>query len=171
MPFWAEINGNTLVVLPNYYDSPRNAKIRLINGNSEAYIIIRQEVGKTPATDIPKVSPHNLYYDMDGGDRFVIINIPNRWNITNDLDWVKVNVLEGEENEVVRVSVEPNSGDFREGIITVLDNETNEAYIIHIFQTEFIEKLSVTPTTIRFDAEGGTATIKITSNTDWVIEN
>ena len=41
---------------------------------------------------------------------------------------------------------------------------------ITVSQTKFIETITVSPSTITFEAGGGTASFTITSNTSWTIE-
>lgn len=169
LPYWATVENNKITVIPNYYESERSANIMVQNNHSFAYIRLVQAVGNSPATETPKVSPNNLYFDMYGGVRYVNVNITDNWKVTEISEWVTVNIEKGEGYTVMSATVGLNEGDSREGEIKILDIQTGEEYIIKVYQTEFIEELYVTPTEIVFDGTGGTTTLKISSNTLWDI--
>lgn len=170
LPYWVTMEGNKMVVLPNHYETERSGKIRVKNGYSEGFILVKQSKGIDPSKNAQKVTPQIIHFDKDGGDRFVTINIPNSWEITESLEWVNANITSGYSNDIIKFTAQQNKGFYRDGTITILDNETNETHIISVSQAEFIEDLSVEPTSIVFDSEGGTATITIKSNSDWTIE-
>lgn len=162
LPFWVENNGNTLVVLPNYYDSARNAKIKVKNIYSEAYITIKQGVGKTPANiEGENIVPNTHYFDIDGGTQTALVNMEN-WVITELPDWVSVSQMSGTYPTIIEITTTLNDGDMRKGTFKVNDK------IVYIYQSG--DDFSVVPTDIVFDPNGGTATISINTKYNWEIE-
>ena len=169
-PYWIDIDGTTLIAEPNYYPNERSGNIIITDGQNKAILRVLQTVGSLPIEEKVKVSPMTLYYDLNGGDRYVSINIPNSWYVSETIDWVETNIVNGDEAEVIRVSVPQNDGTQRTATFKIIDANTKEEYIITVIQRDYNEILEVQPTSIVFSSDGGTATITITSNTKWTIE-
>ena len=163
IPSWATMNGNKLIVLPNYYEVERSANIMVQNKDSFAYFRLYQEVGESPAQNKP-VSPTDLHFDIEGGTQFINIQIPNSWKLTKDSDWFTTNVTSGAGVSIVSVTCGTNSGNRRVGTITVKDLTTGTDYVITVTQISEADKpsISVTPTSIETDYNGGEYEITIT---------
>ena len=163
LPYWATVEGNTLKVIPNYYESERSANIMVQNSNSFAYIRLKQEVGNSPAPETPKVSPNNLYFDAEGGTQFLSINILNTWLVTESLDWVTTNLRNGDSVGVVGVTAASNGGDSRDGILVIKDVVSGVEYNIHISQlgTESTQSFYISPSLLNVPSDGGNYEISI----------
>lgn len=163
IPSWATMNGNKLIVLPNYYEVERSANMMVQNKDSFAYFRLYQEVGESPAQNKP-VSPTDLHFDIEGGTQFINIQIPNSWKLTKDSDWFTTNVTSGGGVSIVSVTCGTNSGNRRVGTITVKDLSTGTDYVVTVTQISEADKpsISVTPTTIETDYNGGEYEIAIT---------
>ena len=157
LPFWATVYGNTLKVLPNYYEVAREANITIVNSHSSARLRLKQEVGNSPAPETPKVTPNSLYFNKQGGVQLLSINIPNTWKITETLDWLSVNMLNGDQNSIVQITADVNSGNSRSGIITVTDILSREVYNVYVNQLgdTTVQNFSISPTDINATADGG----------------
>lgn len=164
LPYWATVEGNVLKVIPNYYETERSANIMVQNDRSFAYIRLKQEVGVPPSQTTTDVSPKSLYFNLNGGTQFLSINLPNTWRVTESLDWVSLNMNNGDGQSIVSVVVDANSGNTRSGIITVTDIIKNETYDVYITQegVESVKTFSVTPTDIHTGTDGGTYEIVVT---------
>ena len=163
LPYWATVENNKIIVIPNYYETERSANIMVQNQQSFAYIRLVQEVGSSPAPETPKVSPNSLYFSKDGGMQLLSINIPNTWVITKGLEWVRPNVNNGDQNSVIQIVVDGNSGNTRSGFITIEDKVSKEQYNVYISQigATSVPSFSVNPSTINATTSGGVYDITI----------
>lgn len=163
LPYWATIEGNKLTVLPNYYETERGANIMVQNDRTFAYIRLKQSVGSSPAPETPKVSPKSLYYNQVGGNQLLTINIPNTWRVTETLDWINLNMSNGDGVGIVFVVASANGGNTRSGVIVVEDVVTKEKYDVYVSQvgTTSVRSFSINPTSIDAPADGGVYTITV----------
>lgn len=163
LPFWATVYGNTLKVLSNYYEVAREANITIVNSHSSARLRLKQEVGNSPAPETPKVTPNSLYFNKQGGVQLLSINIPNTWKITETLDWLLVNMLNGDQNSIVQITADVNNGNSRSGIITVTDILSREVYNVYVNQLgdTTVQSFSINPTDINATTDGGVYDITI----------
>ena len=163
LPYWATVEGNKLTVIPNYYETERSANIMVQNDHSFAYIRLKQEVGSSPAPETPKVSPNSLYFASEGGSQFLSINIPNTWRVTETLDWISLNMNNGDGIGIVSVTASANGGNTRSGVIVVEDVVTKEKYDVYVSQvgTTSVRSFTINPTSIDVSADGGVYTVTV----------
>ena len=163
LPYWATVEGNKLTVIPNYYETERGANIMVQNDRSFAYIRLKQAVGSSPAPETPKVSPNSLYFASEGGSQFLSINIPNTWRVTETLDWISLNMSNGDGVGIVSVTASANSGNTRSGVIVVEDVVTKEKYDVYVSQvgTTSVRSFTINPTSIDAPADGGVYTVTV----------
>ena len=164
VPSWATMNGNKLTVLPNYYEVERTANMMIQNKDSFAYVRLHQEVGEAPSQEVSKVTPDNLYFKSEGGTQYLNIQIPNAWVMEFVGDWFTTNITNGDGASIVGVTCGTNTGTKRSGYITVRDSVKGKAYNISISQAGEIseQEISVTPTYIETDFNGGVYDITFT---------
>lgn len=163
LPYWATVEGNKLTVIPNYYETERGASIMVQNDHSFAYIRLKQSEGKVETEETANVSPNSLYFGKDGGTQFITINIPNTWRITESLDWVSLNMNNGTGLSIVSVITQANSGNQRQGVITIEDVSTNKTFEVYVSQVgETTERaFTISPSDITAPAEGGTYKVDV----------
>lgn len=116
------------------------------------------------------VSNLSLKIGYEGGTITNTISSNTSWTVINDADWFTISPLSGNGNQTIVITVQPNTVQTdRESVVNLftVDNKTAS---FKVSQRKFIPTLSITPSSITFDSNGGTATIKIKSNTDWEIE-
>lgn len=163
LPYWATVENGVLTVIPNYYETERVANIMVSNSNSFAYITLKQDVGEVPTKEEVNVSPNSLYFNAEGGTQYLSINIPNTWVITEGLDWISLNMNNGDGTSIVGVTATANEGNTRSGIIKVRDVVSDTEYDVYVTQigTTSTRSFTINPTTIEAPAEGGTYTVTI----------
>ena len=168
LPYWLSVSKVSdmeyrLTAIPNYYESARQGTITVSNGANTADFRAFQEVGEAPAQDIPKISPNSLYFGENGGTQYLSINIPNTWVITENLDWITLNMNNGDGNSIVGVMAAANEGNTRSGIIKVRDVVSGIEYDVYVTQVGATSTRSFTinPTTINAPTDGGTYTVTI----------
>lgn len=164
IPSWATMNGNKLIVLPNYYEVERNGNMMVQNKDTFAYVRLYQEIGEAPSKENKTVSPADLFFDVEGGTQYLNIQIPNNWRLTKVGDWFTTNVTKGDSTSIVSVTCGSNSGSKRTGTITVKDLSTGTDYVVTVTQISEADKpsISATPTSIETDYNGGEYEITIT---------
>ena len=168
LPYWLSVSKVSdmeyrLTAIPNYYESARQGTITVSNGANTADFRAFQEVGEAPAQDTPKISPNSLYFGEIGGTQYLSINIPNTWVITENLDWISLNMNNGDGNSIVGVIAAANEGNTRSGIIKVRDVVSGTEYDVYVTQigTTSTRSFTINPTTIDAPTDGGTYTVTI----------
>lgn len=168
LPYWLSVSKVSdmeyrLTAIPNYYESARQGTITVSNGANTADFRAFQEVGEAPAQETPKISPNSLYFGEIGGTQYLSINIPNTWVITENLDWISLNMNNGDGNSIVGVIAAANEGNTRSGIIKVRDVVSGIEYDVYVTQVGATSTRSFTinPTTIDAPTDGGTYTVTI----------
>ena len=166
LPYWLSVSKVSdmeyrLTAIPNYYESARQGTITVSNGANTADFRAFQEAGEAPAQETPKVSPNSLYFNAEGGTQYLSINIPNTWVITEGLDWITLNMNNGDGNSIVGVTAAANDGNTRSGIIKVRDVVSGTEYDVYVTQVgaTSTRTFTINPTTINAPADGGTYTV------------
>lgn len=125
------------------------------------------------------VPPHasadkaNLSFSSDGGNASINVTSNTSWYIKASENWLTIEPTNGVEGtSTIVVTVDENRElSNRVGYLYVREGSTGDILAtITVTQREFVEELSIYPSSIRFDEDGGTKTFTITSNTSWTIE-
>lgn len=168
LPYWLSVSKVSdmeyrLTAIPNYYEGVRQGTITVSNGANTADFRAFQEVGDAPAQETPKVAPNSLYFNAEGGTQYLSINIPNTWVITENLDWVSLNMSNGDGISIVGVIVAANEGNTRSGIIKVRDVVSGTEYDVYVTQigTASTRSFTINPSHIDVPKEGGTYSVTV----------
>ena len=167
-----KMSGNTgtvdVVVLPNRGEYEREHRVN-ININNPSYTTTAETTAYiTQAVDTPylRVSPSAFTLNAGGGRQSISINTnQSPIDVTTTSPWI---TLEQVSVALWNISAGLNTGETRTGTVTVTAGDLSET--VTVTQGGDGAELSVSPSTIVFDVMGGTATITITSNTNWTIE-
>lgn len=169
LPYWLSVSKVSdteyrLTAIPNYYEGVRQGTITVSNGANMADFRVFQEVGKSPATEVVKVSPTSLYFSKEGGLQYVNIQIPNTWRLKKEGLWFTTNINNGDGVSIIGVSCGENTGNTRSGVITVIDTISGEEYNISLSQSgaDSVRTFNVSPTAITTSAQGGQYEITVT---------
>lgn len=168
LPYWLSVSKVSdmeyrLTAIPNYYEDVRQGTITVSNGANTADFRVFQEVGDAPAQETPKVAPNSLYFNAEGGTQYLSISIPNTWVITENLDWVSLNMNNGDGTSIVGVIAAANEGNTRSGIIKVRDVVSGTEYDVYVTQigTASTRTFTITPSHIDVPKEGGTYSVTV----------
>ena len=168
LPYWLSVSKVSdmeyrLTAIPNYYESARQGTITVSNGANTADFRAFQEVGEAPAQETPKVSPNSLYFNAEGGTQYLSINIPNTWVVIENLDWVSLNMNNGDGNSIVGVIAAANEGNTRSGIIKVRDVVSGIEYDVYVTQigATSTRTFTINPNHIDVPKEGGTYSVTV----------
>lgn len=168
LPYWLSVSKVSdmeyrLTAIPNYYEEVRQGIITVSNGVNTADFRAFQEIGEIPTKEEVYVSPNSLYFNIEGGTQYIFINIPNTWVVIENLDWISLNMNNGDGNSIVGVTAAANEGNTRSGIIKVKDAVSDTEYDIYVSQvgTTSTRTFTITPSVIDTSADGGTYTVTI----------
>lgn len=168
-PYWIDfsIDGGsvTLTAEASLQEAARTGDLVIYNGSEQAVVKMEQDGGTPPepATDVPKVSPTNLYFDRDGQPlQYVMVLIGNTWTVERD-GWIETNITGGTEWSVMAVSCQENTGASRTGHIYVTDAADGQKYTVNVMQSgpSAQKHFSVSPERISAPAAGGEFTITV----------
>lgn len=114
--------------------------------------------------------------DIPGGNTTATLNIQAsnncEWVISWTESWIRSispTTGRGNQNATITLTVNPSSTAARTAIVTVKNTSGTITRNITITQAANAEQLTVSPTTMNFEANGGTQEITVTSNTAWSI--
>lgn len=167
-------SGATLtVVVDGNSGQQRNGSIVIWDStDNKTYVIpVVQEANEYAPSTSFDVNPRGIDFTYQGGYGYITITNPdyNRWSTSTSADWFSINQITGNNSTTLAVYCEANTGSARTDTLTIHNIDTNANYTVVVSQAAFGNYLEVNPTTIIFDATGGTATITIISSDDWTI--
>ena len=123
------------------------------------------------------ISPTELIFGAEGGEQTVKITSTygeegaSWWmNAEADYDWCEPLTSSGVNGEEITFIVKPRNQTYNEQATFTFycgDKETS----FYIIQEKQVYSVSVEPTELTFDAQGGEANVTITSSDDWEISN
>lgn len=172
---WTDLKWNgdiatvNVIVAPNHTYGVKEYTLYFKTPIGEVSVDITQD-SFNPYLNLDKSS---FSFDSEGGSRQATIETNITWFSTTSDSWLRLVPTDGASGTtVLRVVADENPTlQNRVGYIYITAKETNEKMAtITVSQTKFIETITVSPSTITFEAGGGTASFTITSNTSWTIE-
>ena len=114
--------------------------------------------------------------DIPGGNTTATLNIQAsnncEWVISWTESWIRSispTTGRGTQNATITLTVNPSSTAARTAIVTVKNTSGTITRNITVTQAANAEQLTASPTTMNFEASGGTQEITVTSNTAWSI--
>ena len=130
----------------------------------------KSEVTNPDANASISVSPTELNFDATGGDKTVTITSTGEWSVayTSD-DWFELSATSGQNGDKITISADPydNTEDERYGYIDFYCG--NSSTSVSITQSAKEHSVTVTPTEIKEEAEGGKYEITVTSTDEWTV--
>ena len=167
---WTGETGTTTVSIPeNTSTSARTITANFLGRNVSGSTVFTQQ----GVPESGRVTYPDHVFDFSGGTANNGVSANTPWTATTNVDWITVSPTSGESGYTaisITGASNPNLTN-RMGYVYIrsLSDNTVLATII-VTQGEFIETLTVNPSTLFFDSTGGILTFEITSNTNWTIE-
>lgn len=131
-------------------------------------ITVNQEgAPESGTTDISTISAPSTGDTVTG-----TVTTNTTWTATTSDAWITVMPSSGNEGNttVIVTTMENTSLTGRTGYVYIKDENNNTLATITVNQDPAPEYINVVPNSLVFDADGGTATFTITSNTNWTIQ-
>lgn len=154
--------GEELVLTASYNASTeaREAVVTIKSILGENKINVRQEA------PIIKVEYTSMLFVAEGGSDFVGVIAEGDYTVTSSASWISCEKGDG----ILTVSVSKNTGEQREGTVTLKLKDVDISKTITVTQEMAPPTLSVSQTTVNFDAAGGTsAPITVTANDSFTV--
>lgn len=115
------------------------------------------------------LSTNNMNFVAGGGSNTFAITSNTSWNVSPSANWITVNPGSGSNNGTITVTCAPNTTtSARTANISVWGTGVATQLIV-ISQAAQAPSLSISPTTLDFNAPGGSQSIAVTSNTVWTV--
>lgn len=117
------------------------------------------------------VTPAVLPMGYEGGEQTIAVDCEGSWTVSTDADWVSLGATSGNGNANLTVVVAENES--MEPRMATLDfvTETGDRTTASVKQDGAPDPhhLEVTPSTVSFNKDGGTAEISVSCDTDWTV--
>ena len=113
------------------------------------------------------VSPTELNFDATGGDKTVTITSSGEWSAYTSEGWFELSATSGQNGDKITITADPydNTEDERSAYIEFCCG--NSSASVTIIQSAKEHSVTVTPTEIKAEAEGGKYEITVTSTDEW----
>lgn len=129
----------------------------------------KSEVTNPDANASISVSPTELNFDATGGDKTVTITSTGEWSVYTSDDWFELSATSGQNGDKITISADPydNTEEERYGYIDFYCGSSSTS--VSITQSAKENSITVTPTEIKAEAEGGKYEITVTSTDEWTV--
>ena len=143
-------------------EETRTAIYTFVCGDKEAVLNIEQEAKVYSIS----VEPAELTFVASGEGKSVTITSSDEWEFSSDESWISASEENGESGAVVNIVVEENEdAEIRTGMATFRCGDKQADVKITQEAKEFT--ISIEPTEIEFEAEGGEQEITVKSSDSW----
>lgn len=157
----------TVNVTENTSTSSRSATIT-INSNDAGSVKV--SVTQAGADSDLQLNKDNLLFTATGGNDSFTITSNTSWTAASDQTWCTVNTTSGNGNSTITVNVVENTSlEARTASITVKAGDL--VLTISVTQAGANATLELSKTSMSFEAESGSDSFSITSNTSWNISS
>ena len=116
------------------------------------------------------ISPTELIFDATGGDETVTITSTGEWSVayTSD-DWFELSATSGQNGDKITITADPYDNTEEERYAFINFSCGNKSASVSIAQSAKEHSVSVMPTEIKAEAEGGKYEITVTSTSEWTV--
>ena len=143
-------------------EEARTATYTFVCGDKEAELKIEQEAKVYSIS----VEPTELSFISTGGEKTVTITSSDEWEFSSDEYWIRASERSGGNGASVKIIVDENNDpEIRTGVATFICGDKQADVKITQEAKEF--SISIEPTKIEFEADGGDQTITVTSSDSW----
>ena len=151
-----------IIVDENSDPEPRTGIATFKCGDKQANVKITQKAKEYSIS----IEPTEIEFEAEGGEQTITVTSSDKWEFSSDEYWIQSSEKSGENGASVKIIVDENSDpEIRTGIATFKcgDKQAN----VKITQEAKEYSISIEPTEIEFEAEGGEQTITVTSSDSW----
>jgi hypothetical protein len=163
---------NVTVTSNSSTTSSRSGTVTISGGGLTRTVSVSQGRADPPTT--LSVSPTSLSFDADGGTKSFAVTSNTTWSVSDNQSWISVSGADNNGNDSqVNVTVTSNSSttSSRSGTVTISGGGLTRTVSVSQGRADPPTTLSVSPTSLSFDADGGTKSFAVTSNTTWSVSD
>ena len=175
-PEWLTVNptsgnGNATLTLTaplNDTEATRSGEMHVSTKDNAATLTVTQEAVEK---DYIIVSPELIESEAEGGTFTLTVSSNCDWRANTSADWVSCEPAGGNGNETVTVTLLPIEGDIelREANI-VFSGAGSELHPVRVIQHAGEQiYISIDPSTLPFDYDGGIQSVSVLSNGSWTV--
>ena len=164
-------NGNATLTFTapiNDTEATRSCEVSVTTKDNTASLTVTQEAVEK---DYVTVSPTLIESEAEGGAFTLTVASNCNWRVSNSAEWISCEPVSGNGNGTVTVTLLPIEGDieFREANI-FFSGAGSELLPIHVIQHAGVQiYLSLDPSTLIFDYDGGVQNVFVLSNGSWTV--
>lgn len=144
-------------------ESSRSATFTFYSGDKKATLTVTQEKKEYSIS----IEPKELKFGAEGGEQEITVTSSDEWEVKGKSDWCDISVTSGKDGDKVTFYADPytNTEEARTATYTFVcgDKETE----LKIKQEAKVYSISVEPTELEFEAEGGEYEVIVTSSDTW----
>ena len=117
------------------------------------------------------VDPAELSFGYDGGEETVSVTSTADWELSGDSFWCHASSYSGKGDAEVIFTADPNEDAEagRSATFTFVSGDRKATLTVTQVKTEY--SVSIEPTELKFNAEGGKQTVEVTSSHKWTLTN
>lgn len=137
------------------YSCSENENEKHINGMKSTYL---------------ELSDNKFYFEAIGGEQTMMIETDGNWYIDDVPSWILIDKTKGTGNATITLKLNINTKEVtRKGYFIVYSASNKRG--VEVKQLHTLYKTDAFPTSFHFDKFGGRQTLKVTSNSPWVIDS
>ena len=144
-------------------ESSRSATFTFISGDKKATLTVTQEKKEYSIS----IEPTELTFGADGGDQTITVTSSDSWEVKGESDWCDISATTGKNGDKVTFSAAQytNTEEARTATYTFVCGDKEAE--LKIEQEAKVYSISVEPTELEFEAEGGEYEVIVTSSDTW----
>lgn len=144
-------------------ESSRSATFTFISGDKKATLTVTQEKKEYSIS----IEPTELTFGADGGDQTITVTSSDSWEVKGESGWCDISATTGKNGDKVTFSAAQytNTEEARTATYTFVCGDKEAE--LKIEQEAKVYSISVEPTELEFEAEGGEYEVIVTSSDTW----
>lgn len=144
-------------------ESSRSATFTFISGDKKATLTVTQEKKEYSIS----IEPTELTFGADGGDQTITVTSSDSWEVKGESDWCDISATTGKNGDKVTFSAAQYTNTEEARIATYTFVCGDKEAELKIEQEAKAYSISVEPTELEFEAEGGEYEVIVTSSDTW----
>ena len=144
-------------------ESNRSATFTFISGDKKATLTVTQEKKEYSIS----IEPKELKFGADGGEQEITVTSSDEWEVKGKSDWCDLSLTSGKNGDKVIFSADPytNTEEARTANYTFVCGDKKVE--LTVTQEAKVYSISVEPTELEFEAEGGEHEVMVMSSDSW----
>lgn len=173
IPNWLTISqlngsGDTIITVTaaTYDEFIERSSSLVISGNTKS---VNLPVYQSGIVNTITVSPSSLTFIYEGGTATFTITSNSSWTITNYPAWLSLSATAGTSGTTTVTATATTNASFNRRNGTMVVSGITTAQNVSVVQDGLVATLTVNPTSLVWDENGGSRTVSVTSNYGWNI--